>query len=333
MKKGFTLAEILITLAIIGVVAALTIPTLILENQQKGWNTASTLFERKMEEALKIMNTQQILSGYSSTEDFVTELSNHLKIIKTCKNDELTSCFEEKVYWGDENEEIEISSLSTASNFGQNDWNTNLIGIQLANGTSGIIAYNPNCKQDPYNNKANVNGCIAILYDTSGNSKPNTQNKDLRSINVAQLGNKFACSFKVGNTCWSPTIAFQPLTNAQCREVAPPESCNYSENDYWAGAYKACKDIGGRLPSESELWALGREIYGETIDENIPSVNRAWDKEKLESYGFNTARGEIALWSSAENGGCSFNIVMTPNELYRMCYTNDYNAVDAMCVR
>ena len=35
MKKGFTLAEVLITLAIIGVVAALTVPTVVHKYQQK----------------------------------------------------------------------------------------------------------------------------------------------------------------------------------------------------------------------------------------------------------------------------------------------------------
>ena len=39
MKKGFTLAEVLITLGIIGVVAALTIPTLISNHQKKVWVT------------------------------------------------------------------------------------------------------------------------------------------------------------------------------------------------------------------------------------------------------------------------------------------------------
>lgn len=35
MKNGFTLAEVLITLGIIGVVAAMTMPTLIQKNQDK----------------------------------------------------------------------------------------------------------------------------------------------------------------------------------------------------------------------------------------------------------------------------------------------------------
>lgn len=35
MKKGFTLAEVLITLGIIGVVAAMTIPTLVSKSQQR----------------------------------------------------------------------------------------------------------------------------------------------------------------------------------------------------------------------------------------------------------------------------------------------------------
>ena len=39
MKKGFTLAEVLITLAIIGIVAALTIPSVISNYQQQEFKT------------------------------------------------------------------------------------------------------------------------------------------------------------------------------------------------------------------------------------------------------------------------------------------------------
>ena len=40
MKKGFTLAEVLITLGIIGVVAALTLPSLIQNYKEKATVTA-----------------------------------------------------------------------------------------------------------------------------------------------------------------------------------------------------------------------------------------------------------------------------------------------------
>ena len=48
MKKGFTLAEVLITLGIIGVVASMTIPTLITNNQQRSLDTAANIFNRKL---------------------------------------------------------------------------------------------------------------------------------------------------------------------------------------------------------------------------------------------------------------------------------------------
>ena len=76
-RAGFTLAEVLITLGIVGVVAAMTIPTLVANYQERSYNTAASVFERKLNEALRTMNTQQTLSGFSTTEEFVKELSKH----------------------------------------------------------------------------------------------------------------------------------------------------------------------------------------------------------------------------------------------------------------
>lgn len=45
-RIAFTLAEVLITLAIIGVVAALTIPLLVKNHNEKAWSTAKVLWER-----------------------------------------------------------------------------------------------------------------------------------------------------------------------------------------------------------------------------------------------------------------------------------------------
>ena len=54
---GFTLAEVLITLGIIGIVAAMTIPTLVQNYNTRAWNTAYTVFTKKLEETLKTMKS------------------------------------------------------------------------------------------------------------------------------------------------------------------------------------------------------------------------------------------------------------------------------------
>ena len=142
MKKiGFTLAEVLITLAIIGIVAALTIPTLVQNYQERAWNTASQVFQRKLGEALRVMNVQGTLAGYTTTEAFVDELSKHIKITRICENDDITTCFADKVTW--DGEEVEMSKIKTSKNFGKDDWDTNTVAVQFANGVNGVIAYNP----------------------------------------------------------------------------------------------------------------------------------------------------------------------------------------------
>lgn len=53
-KKGFTLAEILITLGIIGIVAAMTIPTLISNYKKKGYSTKIKKFYSLMNQAIQL---------------------------------------------------------------------------------------------------------------------------------------------------------------------------------------------------------------------------------------------------------------------------------------
>ena len=77
-RKGFTLAEVLIALGIIGIVAAMTIPSLIMKYKEKSWATASSVFEQKLEQSLRLMNTSEQLSGRQTTENFLNTLSNFL---------------------------------------------------------------------------------------------------------------------------------------------------------------------------------------------------------------------------------------------------------------
>ena len=295
-KKAFTLAELLITLSVIGLVAILTIPTMIENHQQKAWNTASTVFERKLEEALKSMNTQETLAGHANTLDFVNELAKNIKINKICNNNELTSCFEEKIHWGTDSEEIEISEIKNAKNFGQENWGTENIGIQFANGVTGIIAYNPACIQDPYNNQYTGINCVAMLYDTDGFKKPNTQLKDLRGINVKSIGSD-SCAIQLSNgVCLTSPFFPEPLSKNECLEKQTElqiTTCRDDDNDYWGGAVKAC---GGKqnMPSTSIIKQLGNDLY---INEGNLDI------ELAKNMGFEineSSSAKFIIWSSQE---------------------------------
>ena len=310
-SKGFTLAEVLITLAIIGIVAVLTIPTLVQNFRQDAWDTASEVFQRKLEESLKVMNVQGTLAGYTTTEAFVDELSKHIKITRICDNDDITTCFADKVTWGTENEEVEMADVKRASHFGQDSWGTNTVGVQFANGVNGVIAYNPTetCKQDPYSNQITGTSCLAILYDVDGFKNPNTQNKDLRSINVSSLGGS-SCSFEVGGICFGTPFQPTALTAADCNANKGKygiQTCRTTDDDFWGGAMKACADQGKRLPNDSELTTLANDLYNTTVGGGDGEVveNLTMDEEKASSYGiplydFGGGISGFYLWSGQE---------------------------------
>ncbi len=75
MTWAFTLAEVLITLGIIGIVAAVTMPALISDYQKKVNETAAMVFETRLEQALQQMNIAEDLTGLGSTAEFLNKLS------------------------------------------------------------------------------------------------------------------------------------------------------------------------------------------------------------------------------------------------------------------
>lgn len=305
-RAAFTLAEVLITLAIIGIVAALTIPAVVKNYQERAWNTASTVFERKLEEALKSMNAQETLAGYTNTLDFANELSKHIKINKICKNDNLMSCFENKVYWGADRQEIDMEKIKNAKNLGQKDWGTENIGIQFANGVTALAAYNPDCSQDPYNNQYTGISCLAMLYDTDGFKNPNTQLKDLRSINVPGLNGK-NCAFEIGEKCWG--TPFHAPRGKGCNEEEMNSefglSCPKYGGEYWSEAVKMCKSQGGVLASSADVRLLEKEFY-----------NGLLDKDKAAEYGFVPTHSCCPVFGVFIRDGLSSSGVSYPSKVF-----------------
>lgn len=100
MKKAFTLAEVLITLGIIGVVAALTIPTLVNNYRKKQFETglkkeysvllqALDMYKQDNETPLKKEDTDQ------SQGEFKNKIKPYLKILVDC-GDEQAGKYEAK---------------------------------------------------------------------------------------------------------------------------------------------------------------------------------------------------------------------------------------------
>ncbi|MDR1327046.1 MAG: prepilin-type N-terminal cleavage/methylation domain-containing protein [Heliobacteriaceae bacterium] len=281
-RKGFTLAEVLITLGIIGVVAAIVMPGLIQDWREKSYSTAKEVFNRRLEEATRQMNVNEVLTGYSSTETFVNELKKYMKILQVCPSDP-SGCFAAAVTNGDGSETVETKNLKNSSNLNEGNWGTKALGIGLINGYTAILSYNPECSVDDITAPGSqTTSCLSLVYDINGKAKPNKLGKDVYTLN-ANIFN--SCSgIKIGSLCISASNESRtPIdTCSGNTEYDDTGSSNaYCATNYWAGAKKTCADQGMRLPTRSELLSLKGD----------PATNAGisgyfWSSEPYEGYAY-----------------------------------------------
>ena len=272
-KTAFTLAEVLITLSIIGVVAALTIPGVVKHHNEKAWATGQDLFIKKLEVALRAMNTDGKLSGYTTTADFVNELKKNIKINQVC-TDDVTKCFAKTITWGiykPATATINNNSVTYSTRNGQ-DW-AETVGVRFSNGVNALIAYNKNCAEDPYNNQYSPGAnCIGIIYDIQANKKPNTYGKDINiNANIARINGQGLCVYELSDgTCFSKILGprnggYNALPNAECMQAKNSGKIDvdycYNENDYYAGAVLACGGKKEYLPTQHQLALFASDLY------------------------------------------------------------------------
>lgn len=282
--KAFTLAEVIIVIGIIGIVAEILIPPFMQNFTQRAFNQAKELTFRKIQEATNQMRTQEVLTGYDTTEKFVDAFSKYIKIVKRCPSTALRECFPEKFKTG-EGEEIESQTLTKGKSLGKADY-PDTVGLGLINGTMLIMSYDPNCKYiPPYDNKIDTTGCISMVYDINGYGKPNQVGRDIATLNATIT----TCDgVKVGSLCVSGGDITSYLPDGTYTD---PWGSN---PDYWAGAKKACVEQGMRLPTTDELNVLyqnykngentvgmGPYDYWSSTEGN---VSRAWFQSFASGY-------------------------------------------------
>ena len=157
---AFTLAEVLITLGIIGIVAAMTMPALISHHKKIETSARLKKFYSSMEQAIRLSeidngdsrewikastqkdeegNSDYEANGKASKEFFMTYLAPYFKYIKITEGENFT----------DEN------------------------GEQTGNGTQGTVYL-----ADGSSFRFNNGSCMDFIFDANGNAKPNVVGRD-----------------------------------------------------------------------------------------------------------------------------------------------------------
>ena len=176
--NGFTLAEVLITLVVIGVVASMTVPTLIANHNQKSYQ--ATL--RKNYSVLQQASTRYYIdNGEYFTFDFEGEDEYNnvqekykneflLKYLNVAKNCSVDSCYDKP---------IEYSNLNGTS---KKSYNVNKYGIILTDGS--LINTNAN-----FADEDKTRASLFFRIDVNGAyKKPNTFGKDFFEFEIRSDG-------------------------------------------------------------------------------------------------------------------------------------------------
>ena len=300
-RAAFTLAEVLITLAVIGIVAALTIPALVQNHNEHVWKTAKDLLEKKLVEVTRRMNIDGVMTGYNTTEAYFDTFRKYMKIVKFCDNSNINKCYSPKVITTGKDGEIEIdtSAVKKSMQLGLRSWNTNTVAFVIADGTTVIMAYNPDCETvDPISaegQKGQV-GCMGMVIDVNGKKGPNRVGKDIQLSSGVAFS---TCDNPIGDLCFSTW--FYPKSINTCDDTTYDESGSangWCNTNYWAGAKQTCAEKGMRLPTRAELAQLAGTIYGRTIGEK-ESVKDGLSVQK--GYENALIYNHMAYWASDLN--------------------------------
>lgn len=172
-RFGFTLAEVLITLGIIGVLAAMTIPNLISTYRKKQIEVQAQVTYSTIHQALKFADYDDI--SYTEVADgsnqemidwFNNFLGQHLKVEQFCVN-KAPGCWHQVYYLN-------------GTKFGdKNGTGGNILGFVTSKGARFVIdGYNPNNIKNTFGVDMDTSGLV-FIYDANGATKPNVVGKDV----------------------------------------------------------------------------------------------------------------------------------------------------------
>lgn len=281
------MAEILLSLTIIGVVAAITLPSLTGNINERTWNTQRKALFARMSQAISLMpalngyGTFRTASGTSGTasydagednvaETFITSgLSKVIKMNNICSSDALQDCGlpAEMTNAGGSRVSLptKIKELNTGITVTYGTAvglkNTKAAAFETANGESILTFYNPNCFAED------------VSIATSSNTGTMAAGEWLGSAGKQHVCVNFIYDLngnKGPNTIGKDIGTMSVLYSTDSKVVMPMYPRKISGTKTQDEASKACKDLDSgeyRLPNVEELFAIytNRLIYGDTI--------------------------------------------------------------------
>ena len=206
--KAFTLAEVLVTLAIIGVVAALTIPTLIQSYDERQAVSKVKKYTSVLNSAVKMYAVENnCIGNLAACGAFVTPTSTgtgyqmvwnalkpYLNVVKDCNNDTSQGCWAPGVTYklinGKDHEAIDDRTYGK--------------GI-LADGVSIYVTDGGgNCSHDRSikNEGPLFHACGGIVIDINGHKSPNKYGRDVFFWLITNNGMVYPGGTEDMQTCW-----------------------------------------------------------------------------------------------------------------------------------
>lgn len=201
-RAGFTLAEVLITLGIIGVVAAMTLPTLIQQHQKqvyvtglkKGLSTVQNMVTKMMaDEGVSDVSQISLFDGmcaqgkencedsYGNISGLDSIIPKYIKTVKSCSDSECDIKYQQAGYY---NGKYNIYQGSYKISEG-GDLSATRGGVKGYYSNDGIVYYfgfdgrmDYHSSTDSYTLDSNSVGLVTCI-DVNGEKGPNTRGRDL----------------------------------------------------------------------------------------------------------------------------------------------------------
>ena len=284
---AFTLAEVLITLAIIGIVSALVIPSVLKNYNDKKYNTARLKALKTFGEAGKMASINGEINGQPTARAFVENvLSKYLKITKVC--DTADECGFPDKFRSLSYEILQDSyfqswyylntAIKTKNNWTAKSETGYVIYVATVDGLSAKLFYNPKCVRNSHENPAENcsskecptyaldDTCINVIYDMNGIKAPNHIGEDMGFVTVFWSG--------LNATSVAPDLISYDKNRAIYNEGTKTQT----------GAQALCALNGYSLPSIDELSSF-------ILNLNISSIPSSGFWSGTSSWGVNVSDG------------------------------------------